>query len=64
MSIEELVRGPNDGDGPDTDQAWTVIGGKSGGITPGFTMRDGRGDVYFVKFDPAAQYFGSRPGRT
>jgi hypothetical protein len=61
MSIEELVRGPNRGDGPATEQAWTVIGGKSGGITPGFTMRDGRGDIYFVKFDPP-QYFGLSTG--
>ena len=35
-----------------TSGHWTVIRGKSGGITPGFTMRDARGDVYFVKFDP------------
>ena len=61
MSLEEVVRGPNHGDGPDTLQPWTVIRGKSGGITPGFTMRDGPGDIYFVKFDPA-QYFGLSTG--
>ena len=39
---------------PDVAQPLTVIAAKSGGITPGFTMRDARGHVYFVKFDPAA----------
>ena len=29
-----------------------MLQGKSEGISPGFTIRDGRGDVYFVKFDP------------
>jgi len=52
MSIEELVRGPDTVDGPDGSGPWTVIAGKSSGITPGFTIRDARGDVYFLKFDP------------
>lgn len=25
---------------------------KTQGVTPGFTIRDGRGDIYFIKFDP------------
>jgi hypothetical protein len=61
MSLEEIARGPNRGDGPDFRAPWEVIRGKSGGITPGFTMRDGRGDVYFVKFDPP-EYFGLSTG--
>ena len=61
MSIEELVRGPNDGDGPDLTRPWTVVRGKSGGITPGFTIQDGRGDVYFIKFDPES-HFGLSTG--
>ena len=52
MSTEELVRGANTTAGPDTSRPWTVIAGKSSGITPGFTVRDGRGDMYFLKFDP------------
>ncbi|HVR69827.1 MAG TPA: hypothetical protein VMT87_03195 [Vicinamibacteria bacterium] len=68
LSIEELVRGPLRGDGPDLSRPWTVIRGKSGGISPGFTVRDARGDVYFVKPDPegfpnlstAADVIGSR----
>jgi hypothetical protein len=51
MSLEELRRGPATRSGP--EPPWTVVRGKSGGITPGFTIRDARGDVYFIKFDPA-----------
>jgi hypothetical protein len=53
LTIEELVRGSLRGEGPDMSRPWTVIRGKSGGISPGFTIRDGRGDVYFIKPDPA-----------
>jgi hypothetical protein len=61
MSIEDLVRGPNQGPGPDVEGPWTVLRGKSGGITPGFTIRDSRGDIYFLKVDPSA-YFGLATG--
>jgi hypothetical protein len=68
LSIEELVRGALRDEGPDMSRPWTVIRGKSGGISPGFTMRDGRGDAYFIKPDPegfpnlstAAEVIGSR----
>ena len=52
MSVEELVRGPNRGDGPDMSEPWTVIDLKHEGVTPGFRIRDARGDVYFIKLDP------------
>ena len=61
MALDELVRGPNRGPGPDVDAPWTVLQGKSGGITPGFTIRDRRGDVYFIKLDPE-KYFGLSTG--
>jgi hypothetical protein len=61
MSIDELVRGPNQGGGPDVQGTWTVLRGKSGGITPGFTIQDARGDVYFIKVDPA-KHFGLSTG--
>ena len=32
----------------------TITSGKQGGITPGVIVRDRRGNVYFVKFDPRA----------
>jgi hypothetical protein len=52
MTIEELTRGPDTTPGPDASRPWTIIRAKSQGITPGFTIRDSRGDVYFIKFDP------------
>jgi len=54
LSIEALKRGPNRGGGPDMAHPWKIIKGKSSGISPGFVIRDARGDVYFIKFDPLA----------
>jgi hypothetical protein len=51
MSLSDLAKGPNTGDGPSTEQPWVVIAVKAEGITPGFRIRDARGDVYFIKFD-------------
>lgn len=51
MSIEALQRGPNTTDGPDTSGTWTIVRGKFEGGTPGFTIRDPRGDMYILKFD-------------
>jgi hypothetical protein len=52
MTIEELTRGPNQGDGPDLSAPWRIVGAKTAGITPGFRVIDARGDMYFIKFDP------------
>ncbi len=52
MSIAELVRGPARIGGPDLSAPLTVVAAKTAGISPGFTVRDSRGDVYFMKFDP------------
>ncbi len=51
MTLEEIRRGPNQGRGP-AEGHWTVIQGKTEGITPGFLIRDAHGDVYQLKFDP------------
>lgn len=51
LTIEEVVRGANTGDGPAPGQ-WTVVSAKSDGVTPGFTVRDTKGDIWFIKFDP------------
>jgi hypothetical protein len=53
MSIEEIVRGPNQVDGP-APGTWHVTGRPDSGITPKFTIRDARGDTYLIKLDPAA----------
>jgi hypothetical protein len=52
MDLDDLARGPNTGSGPSMQQRWVVIGAKIEGITPGFRIRDARGDVYVIKFDP------------
>jgi len=51
MVLEELKRGPNKGSGPDLEGSLTIIGAKVEGVSPGFTVEDRRGDVYFIKFD-------------
>jgi hypothetical protein len=52
LTIEELARGPDRGTGPDNGP-WTILRGKTEGITPGFSfIRDSRGDLYAIKFDP------------
>ena len=52
MSPEELLKGPKTGSGPDMNVPLTVIRVTAEGITPGFLIRDSRGDVYFIKIDP------------
>ncbi len=50
VSIDEIRRGPNTIDGPAPGR-WTVIRGKSAGVAPGFTVRDEKGEVWFLTFD-------------
>ncbi|TFB10708.1 hypothetical protein E3V55_05475 [Candidatus Marinimicrobia bacterium MT.SAG.3] len=52
MSLEEIFKGPDKGNGPDTSGVWTIFRAKSQGVTPGFHIRDSRGDKYVIKFDP------------
>ena len=52
MSIEEITRGPNSGEVPDTSGVWTVTRAKAEGVTPGFSIEDSRGVSYVIKFDP------------
>ena len=42
MTIEELVRGPNQLDGPDRSEPWVIIDLKTEGITPGLLSAMGR----------------------
>lgn len=51
MTLEEIARGPNTCDGPDTLHPWTIVRAKTIGITPGIVIKDSRGDTYAVKFD-------------
>jgi len=52
MSAEELKRGPGNENFPSMDGKWTIISAKNEGVTPGFTIRDSRKRLYFIKFDP------------
>jgi hypothetical protein len=50
LTIEEAVRGPVAGSGP-APAPWSVIRAKEAGFAPGFTMRDAKGETWFVSFD-------------
>lgn len=50
VPVDEIVRGADRGTGP--AGRWEVTGLKSEGVTPGFTIRDAAGDIYWIKFDP------------
>jgi hypothetical protein len=52
LSPEAAAKGPEGGMGPDRSAPWTVVGAKTEGVTPGFRIRDARGDLYLIKFDP------------
>ena len=51
MSVDALARGSNLDGQPNTDETWTIFAGKSQGFTPGFSIEDGKGDRYVLKFD-------------
>jgi len=51
MTAEEIATGPDTTPGPPRGR-WTVISSKTDGISPGFTIRDATGQVWFLKFDP------------
>jgi len=50
LSPDEIRRGPSNWNPPDAGP-WTIIKCKTDGISPGFQVRDGKGDVYLLKFD-------------
>ncbi len=50
-SVEEAASGPMTGSGPDRSETWEIVSAKTQGVTPGFTIRDGLGDRYLIKFD-------------
>jgi hypothetical protein len=51
IAVEEIAKGPDTSAGP-VPGRWTVTSSKSDGVTPGFTIRDSSGQVWFLKFDP------------
>ena len=53
ITAEEITRGPNVGAPPDPSK-WVVIREKTAGAHPGFTAVDGKGETWFLEFDPPA----------
>jgi hypothetical protein len=51
MTVEAIAKGPDTASGP-APGPWTVVSGKSDGVTPGFTILDSANDRWFIKFDP------------
>ena len=52
VSVEEITRGPRQGNAPSPEGKWSVVGAKTAGVTPGFTIKDEKGRRYILKFDP------------
>lgn len=52
LTPDEILLGPERTLGPDTSGEWTVFRPKVQGATPGFWIKDTRGDQYIIKFDP------------
>ena len=51
MSVDEVVRGPDQRDGVSLE-GWVVSGGKGSGVQPGFRMTDPAGQLYQIEVDP------------
>ena len=51
VTTEELVRAGITGAPPDPSK-WTLIREKTAGAHPGFTAMDGKGETWFLEFDP------------
>jgi hypothetical protein len=51
IDLASLATGPDRGSGPAAGP-WTVLSRKGEGVTPGFTIRDSTGEIYWIKFDP------------
>jgi hypothetical protein len=51
IANDELVRAGNVGEPPDPSK-WVLIREKTSGMHPGFTATDGKGETWFIEFDP------------
>jgi hypothetical protein len=50
VTVQQMLKGPGGTDGP-AGRRWTVTSAKSAGVTPGFQIKDARGDRFLLKFD-------------
>jgi hypothetical protein len=53
LSVAEIAQGGETLAAPPSGP-WTVVAGKTDGVTPGLRLRDAAGRLFFVKFDPPA----------
>ena len=51
LTADDMFTGPDTTKGPEPG-TWTVTSSKSDGVTPGFTVKDSKGQLWFLKFDP------------
>lgn len=51
VSVEQVLRGAGPGTGPAPGK-WTVVRGKSQGVSQGFQIKDSEGVRFAIKFDP------------
>jgi hypothetical protein len=51
FTVDELLRGPIVGAPPDPSR-WVIFREKTSGAHPGVTARDGKGETWFLEFDP------------
>src|SRR3954447_16188443 len=51
LTPDDVFIGPDLTAGPEPG-TWTVTSSKSDGVTPGFTIKDSKGQLWFLKFDP------------
>jgi len=51
LTADDVFTGPDTTSGPEAG-TWTITSSKSDGVTPGFTIKDAKGQLWFVKFDP------------
>ncbi|MFC1538616.1 hypothetical protein ACFL6H_04260 [Candidatus Latescibacterota bacterium] len=52
MSVDEIIKGPDTGEGPDLSGSWTITRAKLQGVMPGFQIKDSTGVPYLIKFAP------------
>jgi hypothetical protein len=52
LTPDDIRRGPQRLDGPDTSGPLTVTSIKAEGVTPGFNAKDAAGERWIIKFDP------------
>jgi hypothetical protein len=51
ITVDEITKGPTVGAPPDPS-SWVLIREKTSGAHPGFTAKDGKGETWFLEFDP------------